>query len=66
VLSFDGGSSWNPETVAANGSHAAYANPSISATGKAVVITAVNTKPGDVLFWRQAFGATSWHKKLVG
>jgi hypothetical protein len=62
----DGGSSWNLETVAANGSHAAYANPGISATGKAVVISAVNTKPGDVLFWRQAFGASPWHKQLVG
>jgi hypothetical protein len=57
--------SWNPETVAAAGKHAAYANPAISVTGKSVVITAINTKHGDVDFWYQPFTTTPWHKQLV-
>jgi hypothetical protein len=62
---FDGGTSWTRETVAANGKHAAYANPAISMSGTSVIITAINTKPGDVLYWNQAFGTNPWHKQVV-
>ncbi|HUA41413.1 MAG TPA: hypothetical protein VMA32_07610 [Streptosporangiaceae bacterium] len=57
--------SWNPETVAPAGKHAAYASPAISVTSKSVVITAINTKPGSVYFWYQPFDTTAWHKQLV-
>lgn len=57
--------SWNPETVATAGKHAAYANPAISVTGKSVIITAINTKPGSVYFWYQPFNTNPWHKQLV-
>jgi hypothetical protein len=57
--------SWNPETVAPAGKHAAYASPAISVTSKSVVITAINTKPGSVYFWYQPFGTNPWHKQLV-
>jgi len=61
----DGLTSWNPETVASAGKHAAYANPAISVTGKSVIITAINTKPGDVYFWFQKYTTNPWHKQLV-
>jgi len=61
----DGLTSWNPETVASAGKHAVYANPAIWITGNSVIITAVNTKPGDVYFWHQKFTTTPWHKQLV-
>jgi len=61
----DGTTSWNPETVASAGRRAAYANPAISVTGKSVVITVINTKPGSVYFWFQPFGTNPWHKQLV-
>jgi hypothetical protein len=59
------GSTWTAETVASAGKQAVYANPGITVTGKSVIITAINTKPGDVFFWYQPFGATVWHKQLV-
>jgi hypothetical protein len=61
----DGLTTWNPETVASAGKHAAYANPAISITGKSVIITAINTKPGDVYFWYQKYTTNPWHKQLV-
>ena len=61
----DGLTSWNPETVASAGKHAAYASPAIWVTSNSVVITAINTKPGDVNFWYQKFTTTPWHKQLV-
>jgi hypothetical protein len=61
----DGLTSWNPETVAAAGKHAAYANPAVQVTGTSVIITAINTKPGDVYFWYQKYTSTPWHKQLV-
>ncbi|HEY2080103.1 MAG TPA: hypothetical protein VGH53_27565 [Streptosporangiaceae bacterium] len=57
--------SWNLETVASAGKHAAYANAAISVTGSSVIITAINTKPGDVNFWYQKFTTTRWHRQLV-
>jgi hypothetical protein len=59
------GLAWNPETIAANGTHAVYANPGIAITSTSVAITAINTKPGDVLSWSQAFGTNPWSKQLV-
>ncbi|HXB50571.1 MAG TPA: hypothetical protein VNW50_22670 [Streptosporangiaceae bacterium] len=60
-----GSTSWNPETVASAGKHASYASPAISVTSKSVVITAINTKPGDVYFWYQKFTTNPWHRQLV-
>jgi hypothetical protein len=59
------GLGWNPETVAANGTAAVYANPGISITSTSVVITAINTKPGNVVYWSQAFETNLWHKEVV-
>jgi hypothetical protein len=59
------GSTWTPETVASAGKHAAYASPAISVTGKSTIITAINTKHGDVDFWYQLYTTTPWHKQLV-
>jgi hypothetical protein len=59
------GLSWNPETVAANGTSAIYAHPGIAITTSSVVITAINTKPGNVMYWSQPFGTSPWHKELV-
>jgi hypothetical protein len=56
---------WNPETVAAHGAKAVYANPGISVTSTSVVITAINTKPGDVMYWSQTFGTNPWSKEVV-
>jgi hypothetical protein len=30
-----------------------------------VVITAINTKPGNAMYWSQAFANTPWHKEVV-
>lgn len=57
--------SWTAETVAANGASAVYANPGIAITSTSVAITAINTKPGDVMAWHQAFTTTAWHKQVV-
>jgi hypothetical protein len=59
------GLGWNPETVAANGTRAVYAHPGIAITSSSVVITAINTKPGNVMYWSQPFGTTPWPKELV-
>ena len=56
---------WNPETVAIKGKQAFYANPGFSVTSSSVVITAINTKPGDVIYWHQAFGTKPWPKQVV-
>ncbi|MGO8959457.1 MAG: hypothetical protein ACLQFR_19135 [Streptosporangiaceae bacterium] len=61
----DGGTIWTAETVAAASKNVAYANPSIRVSDTSVIITAINTKPGNVLYWNQAFGTTPWHKQLV-
>jgi hypothetical protein len=60
-----GGSSWYPETIAKAGKQAVYASPSISVSGKAVIVAAVNTKSGNLMFWYQLYGATPWHTQLV-
>jgi hypothetical protein len=63
---FDGlNSSWQQEKVAGAGSQASYASPAISVTGKSTIITAVNTKPGDVDFWYQKYGTNAWKKQRV-
>jgi len=59
------GLGWNPETVAANGTQAVYAHPGIAVTSSSVVITAINTKPGNVMYWSQPFSTNPWHKELV-
>ena len=56
----DGGTAWTPEKVAAAGTRAACASPGIAVTGTSVVITAINSKPGDVRYWHQPFGTTRW------
>lgn len=56
---------WNPETVAANGLSAVYANPGITVTSTSVVITAINTKPGNVMAWYQPFGTNPWNQQTV-
>lgn len=61
----DGGTIWTPEKVAAAGTRAVYASPGIAITGTAVVITAINTKPGDVLYWYQPFITNLWHQQVV-
>jgi hypothetical protein len=61
----DGGTVWNPQSIAAPGRKAAYANPGIAVTGRSVVITAINTKPGDVLYWYQPYLTSPWHGQIV-
>jgi hypothetical protein len=62
----DGGAGfWTHETVAANGSRAVFASPGISATSSSVVITAINTKPGNVMYWYQPFATNPWNRELV-
>jgi hypothetical protein len=61
----DSGLSWNPETVAPNGTGAVYTNPGIAITSTSVVITAINTKPGNVMYWYQPFGTTPWNREKV-
>jgi hypothetical protein len=56
---------WTPETVAANGLQAVYATPGISVTSTSVVITAINTKPGSVMYWYQPFGTSPWNGQVV-
>jgi hypothetical protein len=59
------GLGWNPETVAAHNAQAVYANPGTAITSTSVVITAINTKPGDVMYWFQGLGTNPWYKQLV-
>lgn len=56
---------WNPEKIAVQGKHAAYASPAVSVTSKSVIVTAINSKTGDVNFWYQPFTTNPWHKQLV-
>lgn len=60
-----GGTVWTPERVAAAGVPASYATPGISVSPAAVIITAINRKPGNVLYWDQPYGTTPWHEQLV-
>jgi hypothetical protein len=57
--------SWTEETIASSGKHAAYANPGIAITSKSVVISVINSKPGNVEFWLQKFTTTPWREQLV-
>jgi hypothetical protein len=59
------GLAWNPETIAANGTKAVYATPGIAVTSTSVAVTAINTKPGNVVYWYQQFGSTPWNQQLV-
>jgi hypothetical protein len=61
----DSGLNWNAETVAAHTTQAVYANPGIAVTSTSVVITAINTKPGNVVGWSQAFGTSPWTRQVV-
>jgi hypothetical protein len=62
----DGGSTWTREVVAKSGRLASYADPAIVVNAKSVNITAINTKPGDVMFWFQPFDTNPWHRQTVG
>jgi len=63
---YDGSTtSWQQEKVAGSGSRASYTSPAISVTGKSVIITAVNTKGGDVDFWHQSYNTNPWKKQRV-
>jgi len=63
---YDGSGAWSGEVVASVSPKAvAYTAPGISETGKSVIITAVNTTSGEVDFWHQKFGATTWPKQRV-
>jgi hypothetical protein len=59
------GLGWSSETVAAAGKLAVYANPGLAATNSSVVITAINTKPGNVMSWYQPFATNPWNQQLV-
>jgi hypothetical protein len=56
---------WTPETIAPSTTGAIYANPGIGITAKSVVITDINSQPGNVDFWRQTFNTTPWHHQVV-
>ena len=56
---------WTQETIAGSGATAAYANPGIAASSTSVIVTAINTKPGNVVYWYQGFGTNPWHKQVV-
>ncbi len=56
---------WNPETIAKKGTTAVYANPGIAVSSTSVLVTAINTKPGDVMFWHQGLGTNPWYKQVV-
>lgn len=59
------GLTWNPEIVAKKTTTAVYAAPSIAITSSSVVLTAINTKPGNVMYWYQPFGTNPWNKQTV-
>jgi hypothetical protein len=61
----DGSTTWTEETIASPGPHARYANPGIGITAKSVVITDINSKPGNVDFWLQKFTAVPWQHQVV-
>jgi hypothetical protein len=61
----DGDSTWTREVVAKSGRLASYADPAIVVNAKSVNITAINTKPGDVMFWFQPFDTNPWHRQTV-
>jgi hypothetical protein len=56
----DGVYVWTHEKVAGSGKQAVYANPGLTVSNTSVLITAVNTKPGDVWYWHQAFDTNPW------
>jgi hypothetical protein len=56
---------WNPETIASPTARARYAHAGIGITAKSVVITDINSKPGNVDFWLQKFGAVTWNHQVV-
>jgi hypothetical protein len=62
-----GTGTWFAETIAKAGQQAAYGSPTISVNGSAVIVTAVNTKSGNVMFWYQNYAASAsqWHTQLV-
>ena len=59
------GGSWVAQRVASAGKRAAYTSASISATSAAVVLTAINRKPGDVISWYQRYGTSAWHQQQL-
>jgi hypothetical protein len=56
---------WNPETIAKKSTTAVYANPGITVSSTSVAVTAINTKPGDVMYWYQGLGTNPWFKQVV-
>jgi hypothetical protein len=61
----DGGTVWTHEKIAGYGKNYVYANPGIAISATAVIVTAVNTKPGDVWYWHQPFTTNPWLKQRV-
>jgi hypothetical protein len=56
---------WHEGTIAKAGKQAAYGSPGISVNGSDVIVTAVNTKSGNLMFWYQPYGASAWHMQVV-
>jgi hypothetical protein len=61
----DGVNGWTREVIAASGRQIGYANPGLAITATSVIITAVNSKPGDVWYWDQPFTTTGWQRLRV-
>jgi hypothetical protein len=61
----DGFNLWTHEKIAGYGKNYVYANPGIAISATAVIVTAVNTKPGDVWYWHQPFNTNPWLKQRV-
>jgi hypothetical protein len=56
---------WHPETIAKASKQAAYGSPSISLNANYALVSAINTKNGNLMFWYQAFDTKPWHAELV-
>jgi hypothetical protein len=56
---------WSPQEIAAASAQSAYLRPGITVSATSVIITAVNTKTGDVWYWHQAFQTNGWQKQRV-
>jgi hypothetical protein len=61
----DGVNGWSHEEIAASGKQNVYATPGMAISATSVIITAVNSKPGDVWYWDQPFTTTGWQRLRV-
>jgi hypothetical protein len=57
---------WNKQVVATAGGQGGYTFPAIASTGKAVIVTAINTSSGNLDFWSEPAGSGNWPKEVVG